>query len=176
MEQDNRIKLEILFKTAIKNSEEFVNVYQIAEKFLDFLNKPDIIHQISMKHKVNAQSREIQDIFLPKAIELGFESERKRLFKNYQLRPDYYKKLSDKSGVIMEVERGKTLPNNMDLLDVWKCHICEEANYLFLVVPQFRQTKKGTKTDTFTKVTDRIRSFFQEKNYINVDAVFIFGY
>ena len=44
--------------------------------------------------------------------------EKKGLFKNYnsQLRPDYYKKLK-KSGIILEVERGKTLKNNMDLLD-----------------------------------------------------------
>ena len=32
----------------------------------------------------------------------------------------------------MEVERGKTTTNNMDLLDIYKCHICEEANHLFL--------------------------------------------
>ena len=35
----------------------------------------------------------------------------------------------------MEVERGKTTTNNMDLLDIYKCHICEEANHLFLFVP-----------------------------------------
>jgi hypothetical protein len=30
---------------------------------------------------------------------------------------------------------GKALANNMDLLDLWKCHICREAHHLFLVVP-----------------------------------------
>ena len=43
----------------------------------------------------------------------------------------------------MEVERGKTVLNNMDLLDVWKCHICESANYLFLIVPQMRHDGAG---------------------------------
>lgn len=43
---------------------------------------------------------------------------------------------SCKSGIILEVERGKTLMNNMDLLDMWKCHICEHARYLFSIVPK----------------------------------------
>ena len=43
----------------------------------------------------------------------------------------------------MEVERGKTTTNNMDLLDIYKCHICEEANHLFLFVPiEVSHTKK----------------------------------
>ena len=39
------------------------------------------------------------------------------------------------TGIILEVERGKTTINNMDLLDFWKCHICAHADYLFLMVP-----------------------------------------
>ena len=40
--------------------------------------------------------------------DLGFESEKKRLFKHYNLRPDYYKKTDD-GGIILEVERGRTV-------------------------------------------------------------------
>ena len=40
----------------------------------------------------------------------------------------------------MEVEREKTTINNMDLLDVWKCHICEKCK-LFI----FNNTKNTIK-------------------------------
>ena len=52
-----------------------------------------------------------------------------------KLRPDYYRPL-ETSGILLEVERGKTTTNNMDLLDFWKCHLCRHADYLFLMVPQ----------------------------------------
>jgi len=92
------------------------------------------------------------------------------------LRPDYYYKLGINKGILIEVERGKTLTNNMDLLDIWKCHICKEANFLFLIVPQIRQTNKGGETVTFNNVVKRLESFFEKDSYINVDAVFLFGY
>ena len=48
------------------------------------------------------------------------------------------------SGILLEVERGKTTINNMDFLDFWKCHLCEHAHYLFLLVPQeLRQRLAG---------------------------------
>ncbi len=105
---------------------------------------------------------------------MGFQSEKKGLFKEYHtpnLRPDYYLKL-DKGGILLEVERGKTIMNNMDLLDIWKCHICEEANHLFLVVPiQISHTP-----NCFNYVVRRLETFFKESNYINIDSVSIFGY
>ena len=76
----------------------------------------------------------------------------------------------------MEVERGKTVLNNMDLLDVWKCHICESANYLFLIVPQMRHDGAGKLWPTYPNVVKRLQSFFVKNNYINIDAIFIFGY
>ena len=67
---------------------------------------------------------------------LGFRDERRGLFSAYEsaLRPDYFREVGG-TGVILEVERGKTTINNMDLLDFWKCHICEHADYLFSMVP-----------------------------------------
>ncbi len=111
--------------------------------------------------------------------ELGFMSEKKGLFSNYatkQLRPDYFLDLGSNKGILIEVERGKTIANNMDLLDLWKCHICSKANILFLVIPQIRQTAKGTPNTIFDTVERRIKSFFETQNYTNVDAVFLFGY
>ena len=67
-------------------------------------------------------------------------SEKQGLFATYNapgLRPDYYREVPEhRTGIILEVERGKTTINNMDLLDLWKCHICAEAHHLFLLVPQ----------------------------------------
>jgi hypothetical protein len=76
--------------------------------------------------------QEMQEIILPCAKDLGFESEARGKFKDYEckdLRPDYF---HSEAGILPEVERGKTRMNNKDLLDMWKCHICEDAKYLFL--------------------------------------------
>jgi hypothetical protein len=173
------VLLNVLKKEGIENSSEFKSVEKTATELLDFFNLKETLKSLKSTHKVGATSGLIQAIILPKAQELGFISEKKELFKNYPssgLRPDYYKKLENGKGIIMEVERGKTTTNNMDMLDIWKCHICKEANYLFLIVPQIRQTKKGNSTKTFDNVVKRIQSFFEKENYINIDAVFIFGY
>lgn len=65
-------------------------------------------------------SGEVQNVFLKQARELGFRDESKGLFKEYTsaLRPDYFLPLAD-TGIILEVERGKTTINNLDLLDFW---------------------------------------------------------
>ena len=67
---------------------------------------------------------------------LGFVSESKGLFATTR-QALFVLTTSDRSttGILLEVERGKTTINNMDLLDFWKCHLCEHANYLFLMVP-----------------------------------------
>jgi hypothetical protein len=172
-------KYKILQKENIENNVDFLEAKRLAKEMLVFMNLPDVSQKISDTHKINAQSGEIQNILLKKTNELGFRSEKTGLFGRYKtsaLRPDYYKKLGQNKGIIIEVERGKTLANNMDMLDIWKCHICEEANYLFLIVPQIRQTEKGTKNIIYDKVIDRLESFFIKNNYLNIDAVVIFGY
>ncbi|WP_460502731.1 hypothetical protein [Hymenobacter agri] len=179
MMETEKILLEVLKKDNIELSSEFQSVKIIAQELELFLNQELIQKKIFITHKVGAKSSEIQDILIEKAKEMGFQSEVKGLFANYHtpaLRPDYYKPLGDSKGIIMEVERGKTTINNMDLLDVWKCHICEKANYLFLIVPKSRQNNKGGKSQTFNLVKKRLSSFFRLENYLNVDAIFIFGY
>jgi hypothetical protein len=64
----------------------------------------------------------------------------------------------------------------MDLLDLWKCHICDHARYLFLVVPQERPSANGRKMQHFSHVAKRLSPFFEPRNYVNVDAVFLYGY
>lgn len=173
------ISIEVLRKDNIANQTEFEIVTKTALELELFLNQELIQSKITSTHKLHAKSSEIQEILIDKAIELGFQTEKKGLFANYQtssLRPDYFKPLTTNTGIIMEVERGKTTINNMDLLDVWKCHICENANYLFLIIPKVRQNNKGGGSPTFNTVHKRLQSFFVKQNYINVDAIFIFGY
>jgi len=77
----------------------------------------------------------------------------------------------------MEVERGKTTINNMDLLDFWKCHLCQHADYLFLMVPQeLRQNTTMTPRREYNSVVKRMSSFFMRRNYTNVRGLHIFGY
>lgn len=168
--------MEICRKAKI-NSEEFNVVESLAIEIESFVNDKDVKKLINHVNKINGRSTDVQMILENKFVDLGFESEKKRLFSEFKLRPDFYKRISDSSGVLIEVERGKTLANNMDILDVWKCHICPFTNYLILIVPTFRPTKKGSKSKIAEKVKDRLSSFFEnENNYINVDALFIIEY
>jgi len=92
------------------------------------------------------------------------------------LRPDYYLRLDD-DGVILEVERGKTTINNMDLLDFWKCHLCPQANYLFLLVPTaLRQNATMTPRNEYSTVERRLSRFFVSDNHTNVRGLCLFGY
>ncbi len=123
-------------------------------------------------------SAEVQAAFLPFALELGFTSEAKGLFLEYEnkLRPDYYRQVGD-SGILLEVERGKTTTNNMDLLDFWKCHLCRSADYLFLLVPQaLKHNDSMTPKKEYNSVVKRLNTFFVPGNETNVRAVHIFGY
>ena len=60
------------------------------------------------------------------------------------------------TGIILEVERGKTTINNMDLLDFWKCHICAHADYLFLMVPrELRQNPTMSPRREYVRTSDK---------------------
>lgn len=110
---------------------------------------------------------------------LGFVDESRGLFHEYEssaLRPDYFLRLKD-TGILLEVERGKTTINNMDLLDFWKCHLCTHAHYLFLVVPRaLRQNPTMSPRNEFASVAKRLSSFFHPRNRTNVRGLFLFGY
>ena len=167
-----------MFKVGIDKRKDFLDAKNVFSKLVTFMSETQIQNRISNTHKLHAKSGEIQEIILDKTKELGFTSEKNGLFSNLsvkQLRPDYYLKLDNKSGIIMEVERGKTIANNMDLLDIWKCHICDEANFLFLIIPNIRQTSTGQNI-IFKTVERRMLTFFEKENYINVDGVFLIGY
>ena len=170
--------LRSFWRNDVSESER-LRVSALAKSLLEHLCTDDICAKIKLANVLHKPSHLVQECILDFVREQGFQSEKKGLFSNYStahLRPDYYLELSPGRGVILEVERGKSLPNNMDLLDLWKCHICDHAQYLFLLVPYVRLDKHGKAMKIFDKVVDRLSPFFLERNYVNVDGLFIFAF
>lgn len=163
------------------NGAEVQRVSDLATGLLDHLNEPQAQLQITAANQPGGSSALVQAVFARQAAELGFSSEKKGLFASYgsALRPDYYLPLPDyDSGIILEVERGKTTTNNMDLLDMWKCHLCESAHHLFLLVPlALQHNPVMTAKREYATVTKRLSTFFEpEDNYVNVRTCWVFGY
>ena len=163
----------------LAGSDEHAAVLALADALTDFLLGPEVAAEILAATPPGRSSADIQDVFLHEARGLGFKDESKGLFREYAssaLRPDYFIPL-DQTGVILEVERGKTTINNMDLLDFWKCHICAHADYLFLMVPmELRQNETMAARREFATVSKRLATFFEPQNYTNVRGLCLFGY
>ena len=171
----NKVKVKKFIKKKVSKT-ELKEVFKIAKKIEDFLNKEETSKKISKLNVKNVVSQKIQKVITDFVVpELGFKSEKEDLFKKYEtnkLRPDFFLKVRE-TGILLEVEKGKTITNNMDLLDLWKCHICSEANHLFLIIPQ-RDEAKGL--NVFNNVSKRMSSFFRKENYLNINSLVIFGY
>lgn len=162
----------------VLGTSEHQAVVAIADVLFEHLESPEATALILEANQPGRSSADVQTVFLEHARQLGFKDESKGLFKDYlsALRPDYYLPLDD-TGIILEVERGKSTINNMDLLDFWKCHICDSADYLILLVPtQLRQNDTMTPRNEFATVRKRLATFFEERNYTNVRGLFVFGY
>ena len=159
--------------------DESQQVSSIAKQLKEYMDTDSFRSQIDKVHKLNGNSQQIQNLLEEKLLSLKFVSEKKGLFIKCavpSLRPDFHMKVG-KSGILVEIERGKTIANNMDLLDLWKCHICDEADFLFLVVPCERKSQNGQVTRAFDRASKRMATFFEPaKNYVNVEAVYLFGY
>lgn len=159
-------------------SPELEAVVAIANKLHAHLRSEAALSRIVAANQPGAASHRIQEVFLEFARELGFMDERVGLFAGYEsaVRPDYFLPLGD-TGILLEVERGKTTINNMDFLDFWKCHVCEHAHYLFLLVPrELRQNSTMSARREFAAVVRRLSPFFVPRNYTNVRGLFVFGY
>ena len=167
------IKVSKFVKKKI-NKSELKEIFKISNIIEEYLNQKEVNKRIQNSNIKGTDSQVIQKIIEEIAVPLGFKDEKKGLFKKYKdsgLRPDFYNKIG-KNGILMEVERGKTTTNNMDLLDIYKCHICEEANHLFLFVPiEVSHTK-----NIYKNVCKKVENFFYEENYLNIDSAIIFGY
>ena len=164
-----------------KKTTEWKKVLEISKRFIKYLSLPEIGKQIDTANQPGNKSQEMEKVINPIAEDIGFKSQKKGLFKDYELnlRPDYYLPL-DQTGIIIEVERGQTTQNNADIKDFWKVHIVSEANYLFLFVPNYlRQTKNNptlVRDKTYDKVIKRMTPFFKKDNYTNVRGLVMLGY
>lgn len=166
-------------QSEVEHSAEYETVKAISDRLLDHLNTPGALELMKAANAPGTSSAIVQAAFEPFATELGFTNEAKGLFSEYQnraLRPDYYLPVGS-NGILLEVERGKTTTNNMDLLDLWKCHVCNHADYLFLMVPQeLRHNLTMSPKREYNAVVKRMSSFFMSGNYTNVRGLHVFGY
>lgn len=161
------------------DSAGYAEVMKVSDDLLAHLVTPAANALMVAANLPGQSSAGVQETFAPFAANLGFISEAKGLFVGYDnkaLRPDYFLRMGD-TGILMEVERGKTTTNNMDLLDLWKCHLCVHAHYLFLMVPQaLRHNAVMTPKKEYGAVVKRLGSFFTAGNYVNVRGLHVFGY
>ena len=152
---------------------------EVAFQVRAILLRHEVVAAIEKAHQFGASSSKVQAVLLDPLEEIGFTSERRGLFKHMDvsgIRPDYFKPLAG-GGILFEVERGKTIANNMDLLDVWKTHICQEAQHLFLLVPRIRVSGANKNQKVFASVQKRVGTFFLERTQpIDVKSVHLFGY
>ncbi len=169
----------VFLRPDLVESTNLAEVLTTSQKVREVLNKETIKSSIAEVHKFGASSHVVQRSILEEMESLGFTSEKKGLFSEMKvsgIRPDYFKKIEG-GGILFEVERGKTIANNMDLLDVWKTHICKEAKHLFLMVPLIRATERGASQKIFSTVENRIETFFLAgATPIDVNSVHLFGY
>jgi hypothetical protein len=172
------VTLKKFVQPQFENSQEWLEVSILADRLCDHLNTPEASARIAEANQPGRSSAAVQATFGDFAREIGFENEKVGLFANEELglRPDYFRRVGG-SGVLLEVERGKTTINNMDLLDFWKCHVCADAQYLFLVVPvALRQNLAMAPRNEFVTVARRLARFFMPRTYTNVRGLCLFGY
>lgn len=173
--------LQTFLQAPYAETKEAEEVMLIARALLEHMNKPGTKAAIQTANAPGKSSSGIQAALSPFLTKQGFRDESTGLFASYEtkaVRPDFYRRVGG-SGILLEVERGKTTINNMDFLDFWKCHLCEHAHYLFLLVPQeLRQnaTPDARATRPYNAVVKRLSSFFVPRNYTNVRGLFVFGY
>lgn len=172
------VELVTYVQSGFKSSAEWAAVEAVAHKFLAALNTPETLSRIVAANRPHGASQSVQGVCSPAAKALGFESEKTGLFSDSipGLRPDYFLRMEG-TGILLEVERGKTTTNNMDLLDFWKCHICGVAHYLFLLVPrELRHNDEMKPKREFQSVARRLAPFFEPDRYTNVRGLCLFGY
>jgi hypothetical protein len=169
----------VFLRPGLIASQNLTETLEVSDQVREILKNQKVKDSIAEVHKFGASSHAVQKTILDQLEPLGFVSEKKGLFAAYKvsgIRPDYFKSLAG-GGILFEVERGKTIANNMDLLDVWKTHLCSEAKHLFLMVPNVRVTEKGGSQKIFNTVENRIETFFlDEDKPIDVNSVHLFGY
>lgn len=98
-----------LKKDGNETDDSFKTAQGIAAELQKFLNRADVRERIRNAETPGTSSLVIQQMILPGVDDLGFEPEQLGIFANCassRLRPDYFHK---DAGILLEVERGKTL-------------------------------------------------------------------
>lgn len=180
MEEDAHVtSFSILAKEDAASRPEWPEVERLALSLRDHIELAETRALVVEANQPSVASTQVQAAIMPFLTECGFQSEAKGLFVGYEprnLRPDFYLPVGE-SGILLEVERGKTIDNNMDLLDFWKTHICREADHLFLLVPtEYRSNAEKSPRNLFRAAEARLSTFFRPSNHTNVESVFLFGY
>jgi hypothetical protein len=168
--------LEFMCQPGTEAAPDVEKVRLVAEQFRASMDNDTVRGGIAAIPPIGGSSHEVDLVVHPHAEALGFTSQRRELFDEYPvgLRPDWFREVGE-TGILLEVERGKTVTNNMDLLDLWKCHICTHAEHLFLIVP-VRVQRQASAERVFSRVVTRLRTFFHPGNETNVRSLAVFGY
>jgi hypothetical protein len=170
------VVLDFTCQEALESAPDVCESRRLAETLRHALDTEEVRGGIASIPPIGGTSHQVDEIVGPHVERLGFSSQRRGLFAGYPvaLRPDWFRPIGQ-TGILLEVERGKTVTNNMDLLDLWKCHICREADHLFLVVPLLVQRRSGTES-VYKRVVTRLGTFFASGNETNVRSLAVFGY
>jgi hypothetical protein len=159
---------------------EIARVDELAQHLRTHLERSS--SAINVAHVHRASSSAIQRIVSELLFtELGFREEVVLTPQDgfvTQARPDFFYRLGPGRGVLAEVERGGTTTNNHDLKDLWKAHIAEDAQHLFLVVPNANWNESGAAREhPYRRVLGRVGAFFgTPRREIDVLSAHVFGY
>ncbi len=123
---------------------------------------------------IGASSRLIQNFIEPFLMTRGFKPESRERVGLAEFRADFLLTVGAHS-IVVEVERGKTTDNNMDMLDFWKAHIHGAESHLIIAVPVWYVVTNSVKP-TFNSVCRRMSVFFAPANYTNVRSLHVVGY
>ncbi len=154
-------------------SEQWHAVETVAKNLLEQLNAAQTLVKIAEANRPGASSAEVQATLRASRGVAGFPDRAEGSLAGSILRAASGRFLSSigDTGILLEVERGKTTTNNMDLLDFWKCHISKHAAYLFLLVPKALQHNAAmTLKREFASVQRRLPSS-SNRTYTNVGRV-----
>lgn len=172
---------ERLVRSPLSDSEaqEVATVSGFAEELRNYIQLRS--HQIDEAHVHGAQSSAIQQLMRDLLLDVGFVEEEVLSPQDgfvTRARPDFFLHLGSQRGVLAEVERGGTVNNNHDLKDIWKAHIAEDAQHLFLIVPVSNFRSDGSARERpFNRVVHRARSFFGDpRRQVDILSLHVFGY
>ena len=160
------MSIRTLFKPELFNTEDFNKAISDCSKIYDFLEKNKILLSKFNGNKSLDRELLIKDLMID---ELNYEYQKENIFlceSNYRV--DFYKDISNHTGVLVEVEGGGTINNNRATLDWEKTQACNKASFLINVVPE----------STIPTILRRYSYKFRNPEYYDkrVNGLFIIGY